>query len=137
MSQILRAPVSFLTAIASAAYSANLRLYYATSPTSGISPASNAPVAVGAAAAAFVSPGTQTLTGLPNPGPGTSPPVPNRSWRLVIPASQAVAAGLNLERDIEINEECACQAAEPNSLLQLGFTPYTPTTAAPIPAIYG
>ena len=132
---ILRAPSSFLTAII--ANPANLRLYYATSPTSGVSPASNAPVAVGAAAAAFVSPGTQTLTGLPNPGPGPSPPVPNRAWRLVIPAAQGITAALGIIRDIELGEFCECSASDPKDLLALGFTPYTPTTSAPIPAIYG
>ncbi len=132
--QILRAPTTFLAALASTAYNSTLQLFYATGPVNQQPPTSNLPIATGAAAGAFINAGSQILTGMPAQ-PGPAPTVPNRSWRLVIFPSQAIAAGLHLERPIELNEECALQAGDPTDLLALGFTPYAPVSGAPLPLV--
>ena len=143
MSQILRAPVSFLTAIASATYNGNLALYFAAASTYATSPLVQTtppptplPIAVGAAAAAFINPGAQILTGLPTVVSST-PPINARAWRMVITPTQAIAVGLGLQRPIELGEFCECQVSDPKDLLAMGFTVYVPTGPNPIPQIYG
>ena len=131
MSQILRAPVSFLNAIIGSP--AALKLSYSTNQNS---PVHDVLIAAGASVVPYINAAGQSLTGLPtyaNPVPAINA----RSYRLQIPASQAIAAGVGLLRDIELGEFCECQASDPKDLVALGFVPYTPTTSAPIPSVYG
>jgi hypothetical protein len=95
------------------------------------------PVATGTTATAFISAGSQSLTGLPNPSAPHVPPAPQRQWLLRIPALPGLDASAGLMKTLHLNEEAAVDATpnEANWLLALGFTPYTPTSGAPVPAI--
>jgi hypothetical protein len=129
MSQILRAPVSFLNAII--ANPAALKLSYASGQ---VNATHDVLIASGAAVVPYINAPGQVLTGLPTYGALATNA---RAYRLQVPASQAIAASLGLERDIELGEFCELQASDPKDLLALGFTPYTPTNSAPIPSCYG
>ena len=131
MSAILRAPTAFLNLVASALYNANLRLVYSTGPSAPqLNPVS--PVATGATAAGFINTGAQTITGPAQLSPSPALALNQRSWTLTIPSSQQTGV-LGVQRDINLGEFCETVAEEPGWLLALGFTPYTPVSAVPIP----
>jgi len=132
------------------------------SPTTarGLQPATSAPapamaphlgpmqlIASGAAACAHIDPASRSLTGLRSPyacdDPNKelhrqwTPPVAERAWVLIIPQMPGLDGSAGVMKTLQLNEEAAVEvdASNANWLLALGFTPYAPTSGAPVPSI--
>ena len=130
MSQILQATTAFANLLI--ANPANLRLYYSSKQPQQ----TDLLVAAGAAVVPFINAGGRALQSLPNILTPPAIALNARTWRLQVPAAQGNVFGIG--RDIELGENLEANVSDPNVMLATGFfTPFTPTTAVPIPNIYG